>query len=177
MKKLNKAVTVLAKIFEVCFWVATALMAAVFLPGIIAPDKLDFLADTGDFTLRGFSIAVTDVSQETILKAITMIGLAGVLIFPLNAMIFRNINLIFKSSVNKSPFQPDNVRMVREIGIFSIAGPVVELIVSSIAQMVIGVALEISVAIDGIFFGLVVLCLSQFFAYGMSLQEEVDGLL
>lgn len=177
MKKLNKAVTVLAKIFEVCFWVATALMAAVFLTGIIAPDKLDFLADTGDFTLRGFSIAVTDVSQETILKAITMIGLAGVLIFPLNAMIFRNINLIFKSSVNKSPFQPGNVRMVREIGIFSIAGPVVELIVSSIAQMVIGVALEISVAIDGIFFGLVVLCLSQFFAYGMSLQEEVDGLL
>ncbi len=177
MKKLNKAVTVLAKIFEVCFWVATALMAAVFLTGIIAPDKLRFLADTGDFTLRGFSIAVTDVSQETILKAITMIGLAGVLIFPLNAMIFRNIYLIFKASENKTPFQPGNVRMVREIGIFSIAGPVVELIVSSVAQLFMGMTLEISVAIDGIFFGLVVLCLSQFFAYGMSLQEEVDGLL
>lgn len=177
MKKLNKAVTVLAKIFEVCFWVATALMAAVFLTGIIAPDKLRFLVDSGDITLRGFSIAVIDAPKETFIKAITIIGLAGVLICPLNAMIFRNIRLIFKASENKTPFQPDNVRRVREIGIFSIAGPVVELIVSSIAQLFVGVLAETSVAIDGVFFGLVVLCLSQFFAYGMSLQEEVDGLL
>ncbi len=177
MKKLNKAVTVLAKIFEVCFWVATALMAAVFLTGIIAPDKLRFLVDTGNITIRGFSIAVIDVPQETVIKAIIMIGLTGMLICPLNAMIFRNIYLIFKASENKTPFQPGNVRMVREIGIFCIAGPVVELIVSSVAQLFVGVLAETSVAMDGVFFGLVVLCLSQFFAYGMSLQEEVDGLL
>lgn len=177
MKKLNKAVTILAKIFEVCFWIATALMAAIFLTGIIAPDKLRFLADSSDITIWGFSIAVIDAPLETTIKLITMIGLDGMLICPLNAMIFRNIYLIFKASENKTPFQPGNVRMVREIGIFSIAGPVVDLIVCSVSQFFVGVLAETSVAMDGVFFGLVVLCLSQFFAYGMSLQEEVDGLL
>lgn len=178
MKKLNKAVTILSKIGEICIWIGTALMAALFLTGVIAPDKLHFLVDScTDITIRGFSIAVIDKPQETVVKSIIMIALAGMLIFPLDAMIFRNIHRIFKSSENKTPFQTDNVRMVREIGIFSIAGPMVELIVSSIAQLFVGALAETSVNMDGVFFGLVVLCLSQFFAYGMSLQEEVDGLL
>ena len=100
-------------------------------------------------------------------------------------MIFRNVYLIFKTaegetkfSQGKTPFQKDNIRMVREIGIFCIAIPVVELIVSVIARIVLPVGVvETSVEMTGVFMGLVVLCLSQFFAYGMELQEDVDGLV
>ena len=103
----------------------------------------------------------------------------------LMAMIFRNVYLIFKTaegetkfSQGKTPFQKDNIRMVREIGIFCIAIPVVELIVSVIARIVLPVGVvETSVEMTGVFMGLVVLCLSQFFAYGMELQEDVDGLV
>ena len=67
MDKLNKAVTIMAKIAEVIHWIGAALMA----------------------------------------------------------MVFRNVYLIFKTAEGKTwfskgatPFQPDIVRMVREIGIF-----------------------------------------------------------
>lgn len=185
MKSLNKFVTVLAKIAEVCLWVGAGLMVAVFITSLVAPDKLRFLVDTGSVTIHGFSIERLEADGNLIGKALTMIGLAGMFNMPLSAMVCRNIHLIFKTaegqtsfSRGRTPFQPAIVRMVREIGIFSIAIPIVELLISFIAQLVIGSELaETSVSTDGIFFGLVILCLSQFFAYGASLQEEVDGLL
>ena len=103
------------------------------------------------------------------------------------AMICRNIYLIFKTangetkfSQGKTPFQPDIVRMIREIGIFSIAIPIVEIIMSIVGSLVLGplgAEFDFSVNLVSVFFGLVVLCLSQFFAYGVQLQKETDGLV
>ena len=68
--------------------------------------------------------------------------------------------------------------MMREIGIFSIAVPVIGLIMSIIIRPVIGVeTAEISVDMGGIFMGLIVLCLTQFFVHGVELEKDVDGLL
>lgn len=68
--------------------------------------------------------------------------------------------------------------MQQKFGIFLIAVPVTGLIISIIARAVIGVEIaEISVRFDGIIIGLLVLCLSNFFAYGSELQKDVDGLL
>ena len=36
---------------------------------------------------------------------------------------------------------------------------------------------EISLDTTGIFMGIIVLCLTQFFAHGVDLEEDVDGLL
>ena len=86
--------------------------------------------------------------------------------------------LIIKKSEGRTPFQPDNVRMFREIGIFSIAVPVVGLIMSIIARIVIGVEVaEISNSFEGFVIGIVVLCITQFFAHGIELEKDVDGLL
>lgn len=185
MKKLNKTVTVLARIFEIFLWIGTAVMLGIFVLSLVSPGVLQPLLEEGSLTVGGFNLNVFAADGSVIMKAVTMIALAGILIMPLGAMICRNICLIFKTtagttsfSKGATPFQPDNVRMVREIGIFSIAIPVVELIISVIAQLVIGPeAYEGAVNINSFFFGLVILCLSQFFAYGVSLQEEVDGLL
>ena len=68
--------------------------------------------------------------------------------------------------------------MMKEIGIFSIAVPVVGFVMSVIARIVIGAeAAEISINQSGIFMGIIVLCLTQFFAYGTELEKDVDGLL
>ena len=107
------------------------------------------------------------------------------LTFALMAMCARNVHLIFKTAEGKTrfskgetPFQPDNVRMVREIGIFLIAIPAVQFIMSIVARIALGPDMvESSLGMSTVFMGLVVLALSQYFAYGMKLQNDVDGLL
>ena len=68
--------------------------------------------------------------------------------------------------------------MVREICIFSIGIPVIGLIMSAIIRLAVGVdAVETSVSMGGVIMGIIVLCLTQFFAYGGALEKDVDGLV
>ena len=68
--------------------------------------------------------------------------------------------------------------MMREIGLFSIAVPVIGLFMSFVFRLVTGVdAVENSMDMNGIFMGIVVLCLTQFFVHGAALETDVDGLL
>lgn len=49
---------------------------------------------------------------------------------------------------------------------------------SIVSRIVIGVEVaEISVSYSGFVIGIVVLCMTQFFARGIELQNDVDGLL
>ena len=191
MKGLTKVVTVLAKVLEVFAWVGSALVAASLIA--IAAGKADLLPlfsnirSEAELTMGGFSIDVSTLSQAQVIRAYVMFFITMLIIFLLMAMVFRNIYLIFKTAEGKTkfsrgatPFQPDIVRMIREIGIFCLAVPVLEIIMSIAARLVIGFeGGEIAVTLDvtGIFFGLVVLCLSQFFAYGAALQKETEGLV
>ena len=69
-------------------------------------------------------------------------------------------------------------RMMKEIGIFSIAVPVIGLVMSVVIRLVVGAeAAEISVSQSGFFMGVIVLCLTQFFIHGAQLEEDVEGLL
>ena len=107
-----------------------------------------------------------------------LFGIGAVIIMSLMAMVFRNLYLIFKKSENETPFQKDNIRMMKEIGIFSIAVPVVGFVMSIVTRLVVGAeAAEISVSQSGIFMGIIVLCLTQYFIHGAELEEDVDGLL
>ena len=68
--------------------------------------------------------------------------------------------------------------MMKEIGIFAIAVPVIGFIMSVIIRLVTGVeSAEISLDLGGILLGIIVLSLTQFFVHGAALEEDVDGLL
>ena len=68
--------------------------------------------------------------------------------------------------------------MFREIGIYSIAVPVVGFVMSVIARIFIGVEVaEIANSFEGVVIGIVGLCITQFFAHGIELEKDVDGLL
>ena len=111
-------------------------------------------------------------------KTFVLFAIGAVIIFSLVAMIFRNLYLIIKKSEGTTPFQKDNVRMMREIGIFSIGIPVIGLIMNIIARLVLGPeAAEMSNSMEGFVMGIIVLCLTQFFAHGVELEKDVDGLL
>lgn len=98
-------------------------------------------------------------------------------------MIYRNMDLILKKlhytthfSQANSPFQPDIIRMVREIGIFSISIPAVSFVVSFIVKFM-NPALETSVSLSGVFFGLAILFLSKIFSYGYDMQKEMENIV
>ncbi len=186
-EKLNKAAVVLTKIIEVFHWVAVGLLSASLIVYFLNDNLLKYLMDVGngEFAVSGYSVNVLSESGDLIAGAFVPALTAGIIVCGLTAMIFRNIYLIFKTTNGKTkfskgttPFQPENVRMLREIGIFVILIPAVEFICDVITKIIVGVDfVESSISITGIVLGIAVLCLSQFFVYGMELQRDSDGLL
>lgn len=182
MKKLDKATLILAKLVEIGHWIATVAMAVVFVLSFVMGKGVFQNVSVADFgaslTTYGFEIEVVDQAGQVSVAALRLFCVAAVLILGLMAMVFRNIYLILKKSENATPFQKDNVRMVREIGIFLIGVPVIGLIMSTLARLVMGPEMvESSVGLSSFMVGLAVLCLSQIFARGVELETETDGLL
>ena len=182
LNKLGKAIT---KIFEVFHWIGAVGMGIASIGIIIANNSVenfrslvaeDFVRE--DFAVYGFQISAPVVNGELNVAAFIVFCIGAAVLLAVMAMIFRNLHLIFKKSENSTPFQKDNVRMMREIGIFAIAIPVIGFIMSVITRLVCGVDFaEISVDMGGISMGIIVLCFSQFFAHGVKLENDVDGLL
>lgn len=68
--------------------------------------------------------------------------------------------------------------MIRELGIFFISMPVAGLVMSGVIRLVIGVdAAETAVNLSGFAIGILFLCLTQFFAHGMELEKDIEGLV
>ena len=188
-KNINKITKVVSKFFEILFFLSFLVMIAAAVLSFSMPQKFgEFLLESvgnGTIATNGFEIAIADKNGNLISAAVKIFVFAGIFTMPCMAMIFRNIYLIIKTcegktwfSKGKTPFQKDVVRMVREIGIFSIMIPVIGFIMSLIARIFIGVdSCETSVQIVGVAMGIAMICFSEIFAYGIKLEEEVEGLV
>ena len=185
MKKLNTLGKVITKILEVFHWVGVALMIAAVICSIAAPNWIGYFVGFdakeccgANLEIYGFEINAPVSDGKVDLSSFLIFGIGAIVILAVMAMVFRNLHLIFKKSENSTPFQKDNVRMMREIGFFTIAIPVIGFIMSVIARLVMGSDVaEISIDMGGIFMGIVVLCFTQFFAHGVELENDVDGLV
>ena len=185
MKRINKLGKIITKVLEVFHWVGTILMAAATVCSVAAPNWVKYFVGFdakeccgANLEVYGFEVNAPVVDGMIDTATFVVFGIGSMIIISLVAMVFRNLNQIFKKSENSTPFQKDNVRLIREIGIFTIAIPVIGLFVSIIARLVTGSEVaEISIDMSGILMGIIVLCLSQFFAHGVALENDVDGLL
>lgn len=174
-----------SKILEVLHWVLIAAFIIVVIFCMVTPAGVSsFIAAEGDtlefanLAVSGFAVSAVSGDGVFDVNAFKMFCIGCIPITALMAMIFRNVYLVLKKSQGGTPFIKDNVRMIKEIGIFSIAIPVVSLIMSIITRLVCGVdAVEVSVDFYGLMIGLVMLCLTQFFAHGVKLEQDVDGLV
>lgn len=180
MKVINKSTLILTKVAEIFHWLAAALTLAVGVFKAPVPQFIKHIVRADDLQLStyGFEVSTENLTAEP--KAVTLIlySIGAVLIFVLMALIFRNLYLIIKKSKESTPFITDNVRRFKEIGYFSLGVPVVGLIFSTVNRFAVGVDVaETAVSIGGFIIGLVVLCITQYFAKGVELQEDVDGLL
>ena len=185
MKRINKLGKVITKILEVFHWVGAALMLAATICSIAAPDWVGYFVgfDAKDccganLEVYGFEVNAPVIDGNVDMTSFLLFGIGAIIILAVMAMVFRNLHLIFKKSENATPFQKDNIRMMREIGSFAIAVPVIGLIMSVIIRLITGVeTAEISIDMGGIFMGIIVLCITQFFVHGVELEKDVDGLL
>ena len=185
MKGLNKLGKVITKILEVFHWVGAVLMMAATVCSMVAPGWVKYFVGFDakdccgtDLEVYGFEVNAPVIDGNTDMLTFMLFGIGAVIILAVMAMVFRNLHLIFKKSENATPFQKDNIRMMREIGIFSIAVPVIGLFMSFIVRLIIGVdAVENSMDMNCVFMGIIVLCLTQFFVHGAQLEKDVDCLL
>ena len=187
MKNINivKITKILTKIIEVFHWVGVALMTLATVSALVVPEWIKYFVGIdakeccgAELNVYGFEIIAPVKNGSFDMKIFFLFGIGAVIILSCMAMVFRNIHLIIKKSENSTPFQVDNIRMLKEIGIFSISIPVVGLILSVVCRLIFGVdALETSVNVYGFSMGIIVLCLTQFFIHGVELEKDVDGLL
>lgn len=184
MKGINAAAKVAMKILEVGHWVAVGLMALAAVFSAAAPDLLRFVMDTqalkenSEISAYGFEVTAANASGGINYTTILLFAIGATVIFTLMALVFRNLYLIIKKSENSTPFQKDNIRMLKQIGIFSILVPIIGLVMSIIIRLVVGVdAVEISMDQSGVIMGIVVLCLTEYFIHGAELEKDVEGLL
>ena len=175
MKGIHKLGTVATKIVEILYWASIALVVVgivmlAITPLIITPEEFNDLMINLD--LEGYENGKINISF------VLLGGLCVILIAIANALVFRNLHLIFKRSANTTPFQQENVRLMRQIGLFTISVPIIQLIMSILLRVVTGVEdVEINFDLTNIVMGIIVLCLTQFFAHGVELENDVDGLV
>lgn len=171
-----KAAKIITKFTELGYWMTAALMLTA---GIYSFADRTFLADALAGSIRTGRLELSVPTANGIdMRAMLLYFAAAVVLPSLMAMIFRNLYLIIKRSESSTVFQADNIRMLREIGIFAISIPLAGLALSTVCRLILGTdTVETSVRLYGFSMGLVILCLTQFFARGVELEQDVEGLV
>ena len=113
MKKLTSVASVLSKLFEIFHWIGSVTMAILLYP---------------DGTINEVAVRIFSIG--------------AVIIFSLMAIVFRNVYLSLKTAQGETKFaegdtpsQKSIVRMIREMGIFSLLVPIVGLAFSTLAAI------------------------------------------
>ncbi len=185
MKGIHKIALVVSKIMEILHWVGAAFLTVLFVFSLFAKNLLYGLYEKGIITVSpdsgadtgGLAWELVDKAGNLNMAALSWFCVGAIITMILFAMVFRNLYLVIRNSKD-TPFKPDNVRMIREIGIFTIAEPAIGLIISIAARIALGHDnIELSVNLDGFVTGILVLFLTQVFLRGVELQDDVDGLL
>lgn len=177
---------------RVAFWVYAAAIVGMVVFGIwmLMQDASCFtvrMLDTGNgaagFAYFGDSFEI-DFSRDVLSSAATespklvyAVGyLAAVLIYALSCGVLWNARNIFRSiDWMDTPFTQENAKAIHRIGWLLIA---ISLMKTWGWPFLCGVAgvgtFQMSVDVNSLVFGAVIICLSHVFAYGAVLQQESD---
>ena len=191
MADIYKITEVISKVLQILCIIAavgTLIGGAV----LIAVNDSDFVKDNSNLIGNdddhivdacGMIISTAFVPDDEQLKATGAAMIVCAVLYGLLAMVFRNIYLIVRTarggtwfSKGETPFQDDNIRMVREIGIFLIAMYIVQLVGTGIVHLVAS-HVESSTSMLVLFLGIIMICLSKIFEYGKGLEEAQEGLI
>lgn len=184
-KTFTKFATILSRILEIAYFAAMICVAVMLVLVLVNPALPGRLGPLEELASRGFTLVISDAQGNLLPGALPVFLTDCALSLGLMAMVFRNVNLILRTSQGqtkfsqgKTPFQKDNVRMLREIGFFFGGIVVVQWIFCGIAMLVLGPEnAEVSAGMGDLVTCILMLCLSQCFALGARMQQDVDGLV
>lgn len=176
--KLLKFGKTATRIIEVICWVGVALTLICAIAGIIDTAFLQnhLIADSG-ITFNGVQVATADGSHQFNMAAVLVALLGGCVALVLMALMFRNLYHVLASAETGSPFQQKNVERIERIGWLAIAMPVFGFVLATVFRLLGLEDVDISFSLTDLIMGILVLILSRFFAYGVSLQSDVDGMV
>jgi len=188
-KPFDRAVAVFSRIFEIGLFVLAAILALLAVLSLVMSERLIELVQSQPVSystyLPGLNVTISGENAALIPKALFIMLLAMAVAGILSALIFRNVNLILRTSMGKTkfstgatPFQPVIVRLIKEIGIFSIIISVVYFVSYGLVKALCGNIMSgMAIPFSPAAFGVIILCLSRVFAYGVELEQDVDGLV
>ena len=177
MRMLNVG-KVLTKVIEIMCYAGAVLCAALMIWAIVSPETLVPMYQEGNVTIYGSEFDVADPAMKSPQALMIVMLLTGVVSSAMMALTFRKANGIITKAIEGTPFQPSTVKWMKEIGYLAIALPAVGFVGSVIAFLVGGMPTsEVMLNLDGFVMGILILCLTQVFAHGAALQQDVDGLL
>lgn len=187
MKSIEKISLWLTRICEAGYWVMAALMLVCFfltLPLLISGDPAagyaaGFAADYMEesYTLNGIELVLIGPDGAFRWGLLRTLILGEAAICGLTAMIFRRAHQIVRQSRTASPFCRENLPRLKQIGLLAIAMPVVKVLLSLLPCLTGGVPIEVSLHMGELCIGLMVLCLTRYFAQGAALEQDVEGLV
>ena len=184
MKGLNKAAVIITKVIEIVHWVATGLVAAAGICAAVAPKYLGMFMDVEsliadpEMSTYGFEVSLANTDGQLNMLAFVLYSIAATAIMVIMALIFRNLHVIFENAGKSVYFSDENINRVKRIGILSIVIPVIGFIMGTVISLAVGIdAVETSNSMDGLFMGIIILCLTLFLARGAELEKDVDGLV
>ena len=167
---------IVSKILEIICWMGVAALLFSAVAGIFNPEWMtqNMIAD-GGLTMNGVEM---QINQNASLASVIIVLLGGVIGFVTLALLFHNMHKVLTRAMQGEYFTAGNITRIERIGWLSILMPVIGFVTSVLAKIFGGPdALEISVDLTGIVMGILVVCLSQFFAHGVKLENDVDGLV
>lgn len=189
LKKFNVYAIIAKVLFIITAFIGSiALVVSIIGEGILIARGTEIIERIQQFiTNRGynFTLPFSEVPHLTVISALILM-LSGI---ALTAFIFISISRMFRSIVNnKTPFQSENVKRIKSmgIGLFIFAG--IQLILStmmsygitnvinrlSFANIVNGTNFSDHASINWtvIGFGILLLALAEMFEYGANLQQD-----
>ena len=171
--KVGKTVS---KILEIICWIGVAALLFTAVAGIVNPEWMTqkLISDSG-ISMNGIEM---ELNENASLASVVIILLGGVAGFIVLAILFHNLHKVLSTADEGVCFRAENITRIERIGWLSITMPVIGFVTSVLAKLFGGPdALEISIDLTGVVMGILVLCLSQFFAHGVKLENDVDGLV
>jgi hypothetical protein len=174
--KLRSFTAVLSKILEVFAFIGAGICAFITIMNFVFLKSSYETIASGDASLNFQGVKPEHITEANYLPVSTTWLVFMVASLFLVGMLFRSVNIIFKKTNTDSPFNETNVSMVKRIGYLALAIPVVKTLAIIIIGIYTGDA-TLSLELSEYVFALIIICLSQYFAYGASLEKDVNGLL
>lgn len=182
MRQLYKSAYVCSKVLEVFVWITLA--GVLFFLGVCVFSGNSIIEKIADGTF-GFNstnfggLQLRIQNSDITVTVLIFMGVAIMAVAICMIYICRQINIMFRSVYHgNTPFTKENINRIKSMGMVLIVYNIFDLILGILMNAAVNNGnITISFGFNGFMTGVLLICLSGIFSYGIKLQQEVDETL